>query len=662
MPAPHTADRPEPDDAAAIASLRAARSALAAGDRERGVALLAAVEERHPIVSDYAALLAARAELEAARFDEALGIIERFVARGVTTPLASDLARAEAEAALGKGEVAAARRAFARALDLAEDPRHAAPLLRSLADLEAAAGDSEASAGHWLRLWRDFPAQPAARGSTQPLEAAGRALGRTPFSADDARVRGDRLFEAGLREASVEAYDLALARGLGGAPRAQTQRRRGEALFGLRRYAEAQAAFTALGDDAEAEVYTARAVARGGDVETAVASLLAQAEKRPGAAGAQARWYAALLLDGEREAVRARPLFEAVARDATDPALRARAQWRLGWADYRAARFADARERFEQMGAATQEAVTRLQARYWAARAAERAGQGEPERELAALLHDAPLTYYGWRAREWLAKRGAVPRPVGPRLALAAGDRALGPRDAARAHILVQAGLGSVAVEEVDRLAARAAGVSDTLLVASLYEEAGAWDRAQGLVVKRHGDALPLGVADGQQGLWRAAWPRAFADAVRRSTTERSSVDRPLLWALMREESGFRPHVLSPAGAVGLLQLMPETAARVAAQIGLSGYDDALLTDPATNVRLGAAYLDTLVGRFRGRTSAAVGSYNAGPGAVERWLAARPAQADDEWVENVPYDETRNYIKRVLRSRHAYRELYTDER
>lgn len=649
-------------DAAAIASLRAALAALAAGDRERGVSLLAAVEDRHPIVSDHAALLAARAELEAARFDDCIAIVKRFFARGVPTPLASDLARAQAEAELGKGDPAAARASFLRALDAAEDPGRTAPLLRSLAELEAEAGDPEAAAAHWLRLWRDLPAQAAARGSGEKLETLARGLGRAPFSADDARTRGDRLFDAGLREASVDAYDLALARGVEGEARAHAQRRRGEALFGLRRYAQAQAAFAALGDDAEAEVYAARAVARGGDVEGGVASLLAQSEKRPGAPGAQARWYAALLLDGENETARARPLFDAVARDAADPALRAGAQWRLGWADYRAGRFADARRRFEQMGAAAQDAVAKLQARYWAARAGERGGQGDAERDLTALVRDAPLSYYGWRAREWLAKRGALPRPSGARSPIATGEPALGPRDAARAHILVQAGLGGVATEEIDRLAARAGDVSDTLLVAGLYQEAGAWDRALGVVVKRHADALPLGVAEGQEGLWRAAWPRAFGDAVRRGSTDGGRVDRPLLWALMREESSFRPAVLSPAGAVGLLQLMPETAARVAGQLGFAGYRDALLTDPATNIRLGAAYLGTLFDRFGGRASAAVGSYNAGPAAVERWLAEHSAQADDEWVETVPYDETRNYIKRVLRSRHAYRELYADER
>lgn len=646
----------------AIASLRAARAKLAAGDLERGVAVLAAVEEQHPIVSDHAALLAARALLEAKRYGEALAVLARYRTRGLTTPLESDLSRAAGEAALGKGDAPAAHAAFERALAVAADPARRAPLERQLAELEEASGEPEAAAGRWLRLWRDLPAQPAARGSGERLEALGRSLGRELRSASDARLRADRLFEAGLREASVEAYDTALAGGLVGEARAHALRRRGEALFGLRRYAEAQAAFVALGDDAEAEVFAARAVARGGDVTGGVERLLAQAERRPGAAGARARWYAGLLLDGENETARAEPLFEQVAQAAADPALRAGAEWRLGWAAYRKGRFAEARGRFERMAAAAEEPVTKLQARYWAARAGEKAGQGEPARALAAIVQDAPFTYYGWRAREWLAKRGALPKPEAPRTPLAMGEPALGPRDALRAHILVAAGLGSVALDEIERLGAQSAGIADALLVTSLYQEAGAYDRAQTFVVKRHADGLPLGPAEGQEGLWRAAWPRAFPEAVRRGVAQGPRLDAPLVWALMREESGFRPAIASPAGARGLLQLMPETAARVAAQIGLAGYDDDLLVDPATNIRLGTAYLDGLVVRFAGRTSAAVGSYNAGPEAVARWLAQHPGQADDEWIETMPYDETRSYVKRVLRSRHAYRELYADER
>jgi soluble lytic murein transglycosylase len=125
----------------------------------------------------------------------------------------------------------------------------------------------------------------------------------------------------------------------------------------------------------------------------------------------------------------------------------------------------------------------------------------------------------------------------------------------------------------------------------------------------------------------------------------------------MREESRYRPDAVSVAGAVGLLQLMPDTAARLAPEVGVVGFTAGALVDPAVNLKLGAHYLDALVRRFDGRLSAAVASYNAGPEVVSQWLAG-PPRPDEEWVESIPYGETRGYVKRVLRSLHVYRSLY----
>jgi soluble lytic murein transglycosylase len=102
---------------------------------------------------------------------------------------------------------------------------------------------------------------------------------------------------------------------------------------------------------------------------------------------------------------------------------------------------------------------------------------------------------------------------------------------------------------------------------------------------------------------------------------------------------------------------MPDTAARLARQAGLPEPSPEALYDPRVNLDLGSRYLDQLLGRFGGRISAAVASYNAGPEAVSRWLQGSTL-ADDEWVEAIPYEQTRAYTKRVLRSINAYRVLY----
>jgi soluble lytic murein transglycosylase len=129
------------------------------------------------------------------------------------------------------------------------------------------------------------------------------------------------------------------------------------------------------------------------------------------------------------------------------------------------------------------------------------------------------------------------------------------------------------------------------------------------------------------------------------------------VYAVMREESGYRPDVISISGARGLLQIMPETGERLAASEALMSFSPDDLFLPRINIRLGSSYLEQLMERFEGRISAAVASYNAGPEAVSRWFEGEPRE-DDEWVEAIPYDQTRNYVKNVLRSLEVYRVLY----
>ena len=152
----------------------------------------------------------------------------------------------------------------------------------------------------------------------------------------------------------------------------------------------------------------------------------------------------------------------------------------------------------------------------------------------------------------------------------------------------------------------------------------------------------------------------AAAVAGRRARAGDASVgvEPALVYSVMREESGYRPTALSVAGARGLLQLMPETAERLAREAGPArAVARRRSSIPQVNLALGSRYLAQLLGRFGGRASAAIASYNAGPQAVARWLEGS-ALADDEWVEAIPYDQTRAYVKRVLRSLHAYRVLY----
>ncbi|GAA3897780.1 transglycosylase SLT domain-containing protein [Halomonas cibimaris] len=162
--------------------------------------------------------------------------------------------------------------------------------------------------------------------------------------------------------------------------------------------------------------------------------------------------------------------------------------------------------------------------------------------------------------------------------------------------------------------------------------------------------------------MWDAlAWrfPRAYNDAFTRAARH-NNVDAYLLMAIARRESAYNPRVRSPAGALGLMQLMPGTARDVSRALGLDAPDTYDVLDPALNVRLGSAYFSETLARYRGNRLAAIAAYNAGPGRVDLWLDEHRAESFDLFVEAIPYRETRHYVQAVLTYRVIFQHLAQD--
>jgi soluble lytic murein transglycosylase len=166
--------------------------------------------------------------------------------------------------------------------------------------------------------------------------------------------------------------------------------------------------------------------------------------------------------------------------------------------------------------------------------------------------------------------------------------------------------------------------------------------------------------AFGQDGVlspfWTFLYPRAFWEWVDHYARQ-SRLDPYLVTAIIREESAFAPKALSRAGARGLMQLMPGTAAQVAKENNIRNSLD--LDTPAPNIALGTRYLAKLHDEFGGNLALTLASYNAGPHVVRRWVGTLQSSQDLEaFIEDIPYPETRRYVKRVLGSYDRYRTLY----
>jgi len=633
--------------------LRRAETARERGEIDRAVGLLTRAAEVAPIIADHADLLRLRWLLDAGRIHDALALHHSW---GHTeSPLQSDFFQLLGDAYAARGDEVAARSAWEFARLETDDPdRHAALHLASAASYERS-GELATAAESYLRIWTAYPLsdeEPLASARLDELEKDPSLSLRDGLAY---RKRGDSLFRAHRNGAALDAYDHALVSNDLSAPeRRRALGQRAQTLFRLRRYSEAVKAYEVLPQSVDNQIARARSLARAGRVPEGARALEAIGEQNRGSGAMRAQLLAALLWEGEGEDARAHRLFGSILERAPNSSYALAALWRLGWQAYREGRFEEAQTRLGELEKREMDVIEGLRARYWRIRAEERIGRPEAAEAFAALAREFPLSYYGWRARQRAPEtEGPEPAPARVRT----GTTALEPQELSRPGILLEAGFTEEAREELDRLFGRARGLEDRLALADLYSNAGEFNRSQRLVVDAYAETLARGPVPEQLELWWHAWPAPFGTEVDRATAGGRTVEPGLVYAVMREESGYRPSVVSVSGARGLLQLMPETAERVSRRAGitLGSVDDLFL--PRVNIELGAAYLAELLARFQGRRSAAIGSYNAGPNAVARWLA-QGASDDDEWVETISYDQTRGYVKRVLRSAHAYRVLY----
>lgn len=463
---------------------------------------------------------------------------------------------------------------------------------------------------------------------------------------------------AGHNEDALTFYDVALAKPLDPTQLKTAKMGRARALFRERKYAAAVTAYGALLPDLEARFWRARSLVRVGRIEDSLAEFEEVARGSDEDLASWSLYLMGTLYEDRKGLQEAIGYFKRAARYERFPDRMRESLWREGWAHFRTGAHAQARAALLALAAKTEDELDRLKPRYWAARAASGAGDEKmSQRELTEIARDFPLSYYGWRAQERLAQ--ANTSVIVTKGQLSEGTRHVEDEAIERAALLIEAGLHELARDELRYAASNARGLGDRTRVGILLARVGDYHRASELVVLAYAGPLARGLQQGREALWWLSWPPAYRETIAAVFPKDASIDPELVWAIMREESLYRVDARSSVGALGLLQLMPETAAQLAEETGLAGFKSEDLFDPRTNITLGATYLDQLGTRFDGRMSAAIGSYNAGPHRVSSWLEGEARELDDDvWVENIPYDQTRSYVKRVMRSLHVYKSFY----
>lgn len=436
----------------------------------------------------------------------------------------------------------------------------------------------------------------------------------------------------------------------------------------LRRYPAAREALTKYVDQApgahvEAEYFllsTLRAQNRGAEYVSSVEKFVQTYGTSPLAETALnelATYY--ILQDDD---ARAADVFSQMYASFPSGSFADRAAWKAGWWAYKSGNFREAIRLFESAATAMRRADYRSAWVYWAARAYE--GLNDREGAIAAyrrVIADYRNSYYGREAARAIQRlageRGSVALVSAartPALSIAAGPAPLNARLIRR---LLEAGMYDDAIAEIRKVQAESgnAPILDATIAYALNRKG---ELRPAITAMRR--AYPQFMAEGGEQLPRrilsVIFPVAHWDLIQRYAVDRR-LDPFTVAALVAQESTFQADVRSSANAWGLMQILPSTGRRYAPRVGVRPFSTARLTDPEVNVRIGTAFFADLVQQFNDVASA-LAAYNAGESRVVRWRAERPGAPRDEFIDDIPFPETQNYVKRIIGTAEDYRALY----
>ena len=579
----------------------------------------------------------------------------------VTPPVRLRRVRAEAGFRASTGDVAGALRKLEweeRVLDAQEAVDESSQLRLTRARLLIDNGRSEEA----RELLRRVAWQTGALGSTR--EEAARLLGELPRN-----VAADELARAAGYEAAgkpgLAARSIRAALADGAADQAGLQLKLARLLYDERDYGPARTAFQRAAEEltepelvAEASLYAARSLYRSGSRTAAIAELRKVVERHPNTAAAGSALF---LLGDEAPSLREALGFYRRAAAVGHSEDAREALYRVGDRSLRLKDPAGAIRAWEDYVARYPTGEATAQVAYETGKLHEKAGREAAARAMyrAALSAD-PVSYYAFRAGSRLGVHPidqvlTEPRPwVG-----LASDPGAAQAVLRRLDALADAGLSAEWSQEL----ASALRVMEERPAAVLVLAEGLRDRGHPVQAIQLGRQLLRQREDQwDPRLLRVVFPFPYRQLIE-AEGERADVDPALLAGLIRQESMFRHDATSWVGATGLSQIMPATGRWLASTIGIRSFETRLLTVPEVNLRMGARYLGDQLRSYDGSRDLALAAYNAGPSRATRWRRTLDHGGDtDAFREAIPFDETRHYVKVVLRNAAIYERLYAEER
>ena len=651
---------PAPASAITPALRDFARAALLVDDggdaSSAGVLLAAPALDASPLghhVRYYRGLVA----LRQSRLDEAATLFAAVAASADRSYVVEQSLVRLAEVHEQRGQYALAAEAYARVLK--SKPADEDRLTHRWGVALERAGDVTGSIAAHRRVYYDFPLSPDAGESGDVL---GRLAAQSPpleHAPAKEQARAAALYAARRWAPAREAYARVSASVPAGPDREQAAVRMAAVDVQLKQFRSAVDRLRPLAaagaHQAEAHLHLATGLRGLGDADAYVQGVRALAIAHPQSAYAEealnglATWH--VLRDDDETAAE---VFAQMVRQFPGGRFAERAAWKAGWWAYRHGDMASAVSHFETGAANFPRSDFRPPWLYWSARAKE--GLGDSAGATARLLltaTDYHNSYYGRLARARLGEGRVVPPSVtespATKTASLPTERQIG--------LLLSLGLHDLALSEI-QFARRVWGDSPALMGTAALAQYRAGRLRPGINAMKR--AYPQYLAAGGESLpaevLRVLFPLDHWPLLE-SLAKAQGIDPYLIAALAAQESTFDAGIRSSAGAIGLMQIMPATGRGFARRMGITPFSTGRLTEPEINASIGTKYFADLMRQFGGAAYALAG-YNAGEHRVVRWRAERPGVPVDEWIDDIPFPETQNYVKRILGTAEDYRRLY----
>lgn len=613
-------------------------------------------------LADYADYLSADADHQLGNDAAAEALLHGFAERYPDSIFNVQVPELEANVLLAQGNAASAEKVLTAGSESAARPGYQL----AQGQVELALGRSQEAEQIFKRLLLAHPLSSDAQTARAKLTAMG---AESTLTVAELRSLGDAYYNAGSYSEAEEQYRV-----LAQKPGLDAQLRNGFAVdeaaceLKLKRLspAKVQGLADTPDENGARRLYLLMELARNRDDAEDQRRIVALMESN----FPRSQWLAEALLSSgnmymlRRDYPAAVQYYSYLATHFPDNSNAAAAHWRAGWLSYRQGLYADAERLFDEQIRLYPGAKETVSALYWRGRLYETQDHkpANAETNYRTVVRAYQHYFYAELSRQRLAALGdALPvaepqldRIQAPAVPVLEDNFPVDSPHLAKAKLLANAGLN-------DYIAAEIAADPDSsswsaLAEAQIYASYGETYRAMRALKKALPYATSAPIKSIPLAYWRILFPEAWWDTIK-TESAKNNLDPYLVASLIRQESEFNPSVISYANAYGLMQLLPSTGKAIAREEGISHFDTFQLLNPEMNIRLGCRYLRQMLDKVGGVPEYALAAYNAGDERVEDWQAAGPYSGTDEFVESIPFTQTREYVEAILRNEETYRAI-----